>query len=684
MELIRMLGLMRLRRVAPICLAALAILSMSCCGGNGTTFTPTPVISSLSPDEAIAGGPSFTLSVAGTGFMTTSQVFWNGSCVTAPPPSTTCATAAFNVSTQQLSVSVPAAYIASTGFPQITVVNPFPGGPSLVAATFTISAANNPVPMITSLSPSNTPVGQLPSNSLITVNGTNFIATSAVSFNGNPRATQFISASQLTATVLASDVATGGSINVKVSNPSPGGGVSGTATFTVGPVPAAVSRKTLLSDVQISPELISVSASGGPENGESAEPAVSADGRFVAFYSKATNLVANGSSGNIFVRDTCIGVLGCTPRTVAADLNVNGNAPGVPSNEQLAISADGRFVAFASWAPNLVVGSDTAGQAGGAKVYLRDLCAGDNAPAGCVPQTQLVSVDPMGAPVSGAFPAASSDGRFVAFVAAPAAAPTATATQSPRLYVRDTCAGPTANSKCEPATISIDLNGSAPAAAAPLAVSGDGRYVAATIVGSFSVANATVSSSAILLADTCVGADTPAGCIAKTISVSVADDGSPLPGRNSDPSLSNDGRFITFESDNSSSGDLSAAQIYLRDTCLGSTSPSGCTPSTSLIASGAAEPFISGSGRYITYVAGQNAADASGTTAGALYVFDTCFGGTLPCTPATSPVTDASVQVSLGAPMNADGSVTAFASKNAIAALPSSGLGDVYVVPTSH
>ena len=93
-----------------------------------------------------------------------------------------------------------------------------------------------------------------------------------------------------------------------------------------------------------------------------------------------------------------------------------------------------------------------------------------------------------------------------------------------------------------------------------------------------SVAGAT--SSAILVMDTCAGADAPAACLEKAISVSVADDGSPLPGRNSNPSISNDGRFITFESDNTSSGDLSAAQIYLRDTCLGSTAPNGCTPST--------------------------------------------------------------------------------------------------------
>ena len=148
-----------LRRTALACSAVIAIFLLNGCGGSGTTTIPTPIITSLSPDGVIAGGPSFTLTLSGEGFMSTSQIFWNGSCVTAAPPSTTCAADMFNASSTQLSVSVPAAYIAKTGIPQITVVNPFPGGPSLVAATFTITAANNPVPTITSLSPSNTPVG---------------------------------------------------------------------------------------------------------------------------------------------------------------------------------------------------------------------------------------------------------------------------------------------------------------------------------------------------------------------------------------------------------------------------------------------------------------------------------------------------------------------------------------------
>ena len=230
---------------------------------------------------------------------------------------------------------------------------------------------------------------------------------------------------------------------------------------------------------QFLPELVSVSASGGSANGESAEPAISADGRFVAFYSKATNLVTSGPSGNIFVRDTCLGAQSCTPQTTGRRLGHQRKCAQLSferaSSYQLPM-ADSSLLRPQRRISLLV--PMPLDKAVAARVYLRDLCEGDDVPAGCVPQTQLVSVDPLGAPVSGAFPVASSDGRFVAFVSTPTAAPAATAAQAPRIYVRDTCAGPTANSKCEPTTISVDLNGSDPAAAASLAISGDGRYVA--------------------------------------------------------------------------------------------------------------------------------------------------------------------------------------------------------------
>jgi hypothetical protein len=68
----------------------------------------------------------------------------------------------------------------------------------------------------------------------MTITGTNFVSTSAVNFNGKVEPTTFVSATQVTAAIPASDVATAGNVNVTVTNPNPGGGTSTPAfVFTV-------------------------------------------------------------------------------------------------------------------------------------------------------------------------------------------------------------------------------------------------------------------------------------------------------------------------------------------------------------------------------------------------------------------------------------------------------------------
>jgi hypothetical protein len=134
------------------------------------------------------------------------------------------------VSSTQLSASVPVGHIATAGTASVTVVNPSPGGGTTSALTFTI---NNPVPTASSLSPSDTAAGG-PALKL-TVTGTNFVSGSVVQWNSSGRATTFVSATQLTATILASDIATAGTASVTVLNPSPGGGTSGALTFTIYP-----------------------------------------------------------------------------------------------------------------------------------------------------------------------------------------------------------------------------------------------------------------------------------------------------------------------------------------------------------------------------------------------------------------------------------------------------------------
>jgi serine protease len=90
---------------------------------------------------------------------------------------------------------------------------------------------NNPVPAISSLSPPGTAPGGVVFT--LTVNGSNFVSNSAVQWNGLVRSTTFVSFTQLTASILASDIATAGTAAVTVVNPAPGGGTSGSTTFTI-------------------------------------------------------------------------------------------------------------------------------------------------------------------------------------------------------------------------------------------------------------------------------------------------------------------------------------------------------------------------------------------------------------------------------------------------------------------
>jgi subtilase family serine protease len=193
---------------------------------NFTVNNPVPAIASVSPLNAVEGGAAFTLTVNGTGFVPTSVVNFNFS-----PRTTTF------LSGTQVSVTILATDIATTGTFSVTVTNPAPGGGTSAATTFTVIY---PVPAITTISPASATAGTAAFT--LTVSGVNFVPTSVVSFNGNPRTTGFVSGTQLLVSILSADIATGGSFPVTVINPAPGGGISGAAIFTVNnPVPAIAS-----------------------------------------------------------------------------------------------------------------------------------------------------------------------------------------------------------------------------------------------------------------------------------------------------------------------------------------------------------------------------------------------------------------------------------------------------------
>ncbi|MFI5114570.1 MAG: FG-GAP-like repeat-containing protein [Terriglobales bacterium] len=98
----------------------------------------------------------------------------------------------------------------------------------------------NPVPTVTSISPSSAIAGS--AGFTLTVNGKNFVTTSVVNWAGSPRTTTFVSATQITATINAADIAKGGTFKVTVTNPAPGGGTSAASNFVVdNPVPTLTS-----------------------------------------------------------------------------------------------------------------------------------------------------------------------------------------------------------------------------------------------------------------------------------------------------------------------------------------------------------------------------------------------------------------------------------------------------------
>jgi hypothetical protein len=194
---------------------------------NAIATNPTPTVTILQPSSVTAGAAAFTLDVTGTGFVSGAVVNFNG----------TAHTTTF-VSATQITASILATDVAAAGTVPITVTNPAPGGGTSNAVTFTINAiATNPLPTVTLLQPSSVAAGSAAFP--ITVNGTGFAAGAIVNFNGVSRATTVISATQLTAAILASDVATAGNVPVTVTNPAPGGGTSNAISFAISSPSAA-------------------------------------------------------------------------------------------------------------------------------------------------------------------------------------------------------------------------------------------------------------------------------------------------------------------------------------------------------------------------------------------------------------------------------------------------------------
>jgi len=192
---------------------------------NGLDFTIVAAqpggrtISSFSPASANAGDKAFTLTVNGDNFTVNDVVTWNGSV----RPTTF-------MSSTQVSAQINATDVADSGLASVAV-----NAPGLLIASpavnFPIGGPDNASPSISSLSPSSTSAGE--EDLQIFVKGSGFATSSVVELDNVPLATSFLSASQLIAVIPAADLAAKGMLQVAVTTPAPGGGLSKTLTFTV-------------------------------------------------------------------------------------------------------------------------------------------------------------------------------------------------------------------------------------------------------------------------------------------------------------------------------------------------------------------------------------------------------------------------------------------------------------------
>lgn len=349
---------------------------------------------------------------------------------------------------------------------------------------------------------------------------------------------------------------------------------------------------------------VSLSSSGGQANASSTAPAISADGRIVVFQSLASNLVRGDTNGSldplvnrydVFIHDR---QSGATRR-----INIDSKSRQVAGDSgSPAVSADGRVIAFDSSASKLAPGDEN----GSRDVFIRDRRAASTtlASIAAVFSQTAPGVNATGPrfPVPGNGPGTrviSSTGRYVAFWSNASTLVKGDTNGVADIFLRDRHAGKTRRVSVDTRAIQANGDSSDPT------VSGDGRYVAFSSFASNLVADDTNRTQDIFVRDT--GTHT-------TSRVSVGSDGSQGLGGSGQPSISNHGRYIAFVSAASNfavGGNPDIGLVYVRDRRLGTTTP------VSVAANGAQPnghslgPSISGNGRYVAF-----SSDATNLVAG--------------------------------------------------------------------
>ena len=334
---------------------------------------------------------------------------------------------------------------------------------------------------------------------------------------------------------------------------------------------------------------ISIAADGSQANGASGQQTLSGDGRYVAFISEASNLVAGDTNlyRDVFVKDLQTGSVTLVSTAVEGS-QANGHS------EQPMLSADGRYVVFASRASNLVLGDSY----DSSDIFVKDLQTGS---------LTLVSTAADGSQAVGnsVKPMISADGRFVTFSSAANNLGAGDLNFHEDVFIKDLQTGAISR-------VSTAADGSeADSRSYDPVLSADGRYVAFNSYASNLVPGDTNGTHDVFIKDLQTGAINR---------VSTAADGSQANSVSSGPVFSANGRFVAFYSSASNlvAGDGNGTtDVFVKDLQTGAIGRVSIAAGGINLNNASYEPVLSADGQFVVFSSEASnlvAGDSNGAT----------------------------------------------------------------------
>ncbi|MGA2285495.1 MAG: hypothetical protein ABSG55_04420, partial [Dehalococcoidia bacterium] len=415
---------------------------------------------------------------------------------------------------------------------------------------------------------------------------------------------------------------------------------------------------------------VSVASDGTEANGSSAHAIISANGRYVAFDSPATNLVSGDTNGNtdVFVHDLQTG------QTTRVSVDSSGNQANAGSTVN-SISADGRYVVFSSTANNLVLGDDNGCAYVSPScndVFVRDRQTG---------QTERISVDSAGNQGNGDSWGGpiSADGRYVAFLS-DASNLVAGDTNNFCGVSHDNCVDVFVHDRQTGQTtrVSVDTAGNqANSGSGSPSISGDGRYVAFASGASNLVADDTNGVPDIFVHDLQTGQTTR---VSVDSAGNQADSQTGYYGSTGDPRISADGTYIAFDSyaTNLVPGDTNGDEdVFVHDRQTGQTTRVSVDSAGVQENRASLEPTISADGRYVSFWSDSTNL-VSGDTNGTFDVFVHDLQTAQTTRVSVDSAGNQADNVSRSPSISADGRYVAFASEAGLVPGDTNGCFDCY------